>query len=82
MSISTNTALKFVAKEITRNSLKKMVLSKADMKSNFLYFSMSMSVNKLVCKCNIEFCGENRNKVLSKNLLPDTETNLLQVSVN
>ena len=58
MSIRTNKTLKFVAKEITRKSFKKMLLSKADMKTNFLNFSMSMSVKKLVCKCDIEFCGE------------------------
>jgi len=39
-----------------------MVLLKADMKANFLYFSMCMSVNKLVCKCHIKFRGKNRKK--------------------
>ena len=41
-----------------------MVLLKADMKAKFLYFSMCMSVNKLVCKCQIKFRGKNKKKFM------------------
>ena len=53
-----------------------MVLSKADVKTIFFsFFSMSMSVNKLECKHNIDLC-KSLQKVF-KNLLPDMETHVL-----
>ena len=86
-------SLKMIQKEIgnvesSKKSFKKMVLSKADMKTNFrsIFRCVCQSINWyanfiLGFVVEIERNLKSLQKIV-KNLLADTETNLLQMSVN